>query len=320
MADTAPAFDPQLVQVLVPLQELYSPTLEPSGIVALREQMPPTTPEALIAGRRITHTETTIPGPDGAPAIVVSVFAPTDHVAGGPGIVNIHGGGMVVGDRFTSFTYVLDWVLEFGAVVVTADYRLAPEHPDPAPVEDSYTTLVWAADHAAELGFDPAKLIVAGASAGGGLAAGVALLARDRSGPALLGQVLMYPMLDDRNETVSSHQYRGVGVWDRTSNATGWGALLGDRVGTNDVSPYAAPARATDFSGLPPTFIEVGSAEVFRDEDVAYATAIWAAGGQAELHVWAGGFHGYEHYAPDSSLTQMSVRTRTDWLHRLLEN
>ena len=127
-------------------------------------------------------------------------------------------------------------------------------------------------------------------------------MARDRGGPALAGQMLMCPMLDDRNDTPSARQMAGQGVWDHTSNHTGWTALLGAACGGPDVSPYAAPARAGDLSGLPPTFIDVGSAETFRDEDVTYASRIWQAGGVAELHVWPGGFHGFATMAPQAAL------------------
>lgn len=143
-------------------------------------------------------------------------------------------------------------------------------------------------------------------------------MARDRQGPALIGQVLMYPMLDDRDRTVSSAQFEGVGVWDRGSNAMGWTALLGERRGTDDVSVYAAPARASDLAGLPPAFIDCGSAEVFRDEDVAYATALWHAGVQAELHIWPGGFHGFDLTAPHTALAHAMTATRNAWVARTL--
>lgn len=146
----------------------------------------------------------------------------------------------------------------------------------------------------------------------------MALLARDRNGPRAIGQVLMCPMLDDRNDTPSAHQMAGLGVWDRTSNETGWNALLGDARGTADVSPYAAPARAHDLSGLPPAFIDVGSAETFRDEDIAYASRIWHAGGIAELHVWPGGFHGFDGMVPRAALSQEARAARLRWLRRLL--
>lgn len=205
-------------------------------------------------------------------------------------------------------------------MAVTVEYRLAPEFPDPYPVEDCYAGLVWTSDHAEELGIDPTQLIVAGASAGGGLAAGIALLARDRKGPALAGQVLIYPMLDDCDNTISTSQIDGEGIWDRSSNVMGWTALLGERKGTDDVSIYAAPARATDLSGLPRTFIDCGSAEVFRDEDVAYATALWQAGVQAELHVWPGGFHGFDMSAPDSVLGKKMISTRSQWIAQLFNS
>jgi acetyl esterase/lipase len=174
------------------------------------------------------------------------------------------------------------------------------------------------AEHADELGVDLDRLLIGGASAGGGLAAGTTLLARDRKGPVLIGQLLIYPMLDDRDQTVSTRQIDGEGVWDRGSNLTGWTALLGDRRGTDDVSIYAAPARNTDFSNLPPAYIDAGSAEVFRDEDVAYATKLWEAGIQAELHVFAGGFHGFDNFAPQASVSQAMLAARDNWVNRLL--
>jgi acetyl esterase/lipase len=212
---------------------------------------------------------------------------------------------------------MLDWASEFGLVVVSVEYRLAPETPHPGPVEDCYAGLAWTARHADELGIDPERIIVAGASAGGGLAAALALLARDRGGPELAGQMLIYPMLDDRNDSPSAVQMAGLGVWDRTANDTGWGALLGAAKGGPEVSPYAAPARATDLSGLPPAFIDVGSAETFRDEDVAYAARIWQAGGRAELHVWPGAFHGFDGFAPQAAVSQDALAARVRWLRRL---
>ena len=161
---------------------------------------------------------------------------------------------------------LLPYVAEGGMVFVSVDYRLAPEHPDPAPVEDCYAGLVWMAKQAAEVGVDPDRMVVVGASGGGGLAAGTALLARDRGLPALTHQVLISPMLDDRFETHSSLMLDDEGTWDRAQNLYGWTALLGDCRGGPDASPYAAPARATDLRWLPRAYIEVASAEVFRDE------------------------------------------------------
>jgi acetyl esterase/lipase len=176
---------------------------------------------------------------------------------------------------------------------------------------------VWTAAHAGDLGIDQDRIVIAGGSAGGGLAAAVALMARDRGGPALAGQMLMCPMLDDRNDTPSAVQMAGLGVWDRAANHTGWTALLGEARGGPDVSPYAAPARATDLSGLPPAFIDVGSAETFRDEDVTYASRIWQAGGAAELHVWPGGFHGFAMMS-QAAISQDAMAAQVSWLRRLL--
>lgn len=317
MSPTRPPFDPELEVTLVALRELIPPTLTPEMIQPMRDMPLLVTIEDVIAGRPLTRTDHTVPGFEGA-SIEVSVFAVDGQTDAGPGIVHFHGGGMVTGDRFGGLAQPLTWVERFGAVCVTVEYRLAPEHPDPYPVEDCYAGLVWTVEHAAELGIDPSRIVIAGASAGGGLTAGVALLARDRGGPELFGQMLIYPMLDDRNETVSSHQIDGEGVWDRGSNDTGWNALLGDRRGTDEVSIYASPARATDLGGLPPAFVDCGTAEVFRDEDVAYASGIWAAGGQAELHVWPGGFHGFDLLAPDAVLSREMMAARDAWMVRLL--
>lgn len=312
-----PPFDPELAAVLDVVREL-PPTITADMIEPMRAVSIGMPIEQVLAERpEIEHREETIPGYEGAD-IVVSIFARRTHTGQGPGIFHTHGGGMIIGNRFLGIEVMLDWVDRFDAVCVSVEYRLAPAYPDPYPVQDCYAGLVWTAEHAGELGIDPQRLLIAGGSAGGGLAAGTALLARDRQGPALMGQVLIYPMIDDRNDTVSSHQIDGVGVWDRTSNETGWNALLGDRRGTDKVSIYAAPARATDLAGLPPAIIDCGTAEVFRDEDVAYASTIWACGGVAELHVWPGGFHGFDLAAPHTPLAQSMTAARTAWVERLL--
>jgi acetyl esterase/lipase len=314
-----PPYDLELAAVLSVIGEQLPPTLTPEMIEPMRSMsITPPIDELLAARPGILHEERTVPGPEGQPDIILSIFRRSDHVAGGPGIYHTHGGGMIIGDRFTGIDTVFDWIEEFDAVAVTVEYRLAPENPDPAPVDDCYAGLVWMAGNADDLGFDADRLIIVGGSAGGGLAAGTALKARDLGGPALAGEVLIYPMIDDRNETVSSHQFVGIGVWDRGSNDTGWDALLGDRRKTENVSIYAAPSRATDLSGLPPTFIDVGSAEVFRDESVAYASTIWASGGICELHVWPGAFHGSDGMVPQSTLSTAARETRLRWVRRIL--
>lgn len=271
----------------------------------------------IIGDRDIDCVDHVIPGHAGA-EIFVSVISRKGHATPGPAIYFMHGGGMVMGNRFAGAAPLIDWAIKHDAVCVTVEYRLAPEYPAPTPVEDCYAGLVWMAQNAAILKFDPARLVIFGGSGGGGLAAGTTLLARDRNGPALLGQLLQCPMIDDRNNTHSARQFDGVGVWDTTSNLTAWKAVLGEQFGREDVSPYSAAARAKDLSGLPPTFIDVGSAEVFRDEAIDYATRISAAGGDCELHVWGGAFHGFYDIAPHSDVAKACLAARENWLDRLL--
>ncbi len=313
-----PPFDPELVDGLNEFTRILPPTLSLAMIPALRKAQS-LQAEDIVSTRPVVHHEVRIPGFRGG-EILVSVFVRPDHSEPGPGIYHVHGGGMVMGDRFLGMPAVLDWVEEFDAVCVSVEYRLAPEFPDPYPVEDCYAGLLWTAQYAKELGIDASQLVIAGASAGGGLAAGITLLARDRSGPAILGSMLMYPMLDDRNQSISSRQIDGIGVWDRTSNEMGWTALLGDQRGADSVSIYAAPARATNLSGLPPMFIDVATAEVFRDEAVAFAMQTWACGGVAELHVIPGGYHAFENVVPGSTLGRQVIATRRQWLARLVNH
>jgi acetyl esterase/lipase len=317
-----PPFDPELEPAMAELSSRGGMVLSLELIPAIRQApspFPVPTLEDLERGGAFEVSERVVPGPAGAPDVSLLICRPADVETPVACLYFIHGGGMIMGDnRGGGFAGALAHAEKLGAAVVSVEYRLAPETPHPGPVEDCYAGLVWAAEHAGELGIDPARVIVGGASAGGGLAAAVALLARDRGGPALLAQMLLCPMLDDRNETPSSYQMAGLGIWDRGANEVGWAALLGAARGGPDVSPYAAPARATDLSGLPPAFIDVGSAETFRDEDVAYATRIWQAGGQAELHVWPGGFHGFTGMVPDAALSKAATAAQQTWLRRIL--
>jgi acetyl esterase/lipase len=259
------------------------------------------------------------PGPPGAPDVSLLICRPTATPGPHPVIYNTHGGGMVAGNnRSVELADELDRALALQLAVVAVEYRLAPEHPDPAPVRDCYAGLCWVAAHAAELGFDPDRIVVSGNSAGGGLAAGLSLLARDLRGPRLVGQMLQCPMLDDRCDAPSQVQCARTGLWDGESNRAGWAALLGARRGTAEVSCYAAPARAGDLAGLPPAFIDAGSVEALRDEALAYATRIWQAGGEAELHVWSGAFHSFDEWVPDAVVSLSARRARLDWLRRLL--
>ncbi|GAY13100.1 alpha/beta hydrolase [Pseudonocardia sp. N23] len=317
MSVTRPGFDPELKAGLAVVGGVFPPTITPDLIGFMRRSYASPPIEETLRAKAIERSDHTIAG-HGGDAVAVSVLRPAGLSDARPGVLFVHSGGLMFGDRFSGADLVLAWVETLGAVLVTVEYRLAPEHPDPYPREDCYAALEWVAANAQRLGVRRDRLLVAGASSGGGLAAGMALAARDRGGPALCGQVLDYPMLDDRGVTASTGQFDGVGVWDRVSNETGWTALLGDTRGGPDVSPYAAPARALDLGGLPPAFIDVGAAEIFRDEAIAYAGRIWAAGGDAELHVWSGGFHAFDIFAPHTGLARGMVRARDAWVEKVL--
>ncbi|WP_181774296.1 alpha/beta hydrolase [Amycolatopsis pittospori] len=302
------AFDPELAAALEGMPS--GPPLGPESLASVRRMLAEgnlSCAEA-IGDRDLVWEDRAVPGTD----VVVTVVKPRD-ARGAPGFYNIHGGGMVLDDRFADLPRMVALVEEFGFVAVTVEYRLAPEHPHPAPLEDCYAGLTWMAENASDLGFDPAKLIVGGGSAGGGLSAGVALLARDRGGPALAGQLLLCPMIDSANDSASTVEFAERGVWSRAANEFGWRSLL-----NGQTSPYAVPATAADLTGLPPAFIEVGAAEIFRDEDVDYARRLWAAGVPTELHVWAGAYHGFDRFAPDSEVTRAALAARASWLRRTI--
>lgn len=312
-----PGFDPELKAGLAVVGGMFPPTVTPDLVEFMRASYAAPPMDDVFAARRIDVREVSFAGHRGD-EISAAVLRSADADGRRPAVLYAHSGGLMFGDKFSGLDLCLDWVTDLGVVLVTVDYRLAPEHPDPYAREDMYAALEWLATNTDELGVRSDRLLVAGASAGGGLAAGLALAARDRGGPRLCGQVLDYPMLDDRGTTPSTDQFDGIGVWDRVSNETGWQAVLGDRRGGLDVSPYVAPARASDLSGLPPAFIDVGAAEIFRDEAMAYADGIWRAGGDAELHVWSGAFHACDIFAPHTSVGRSMISTRNRWVEKVL--
>ncbi|GAA1830245.1 alpha/beta hydrolase [Pseudonocardia ailaonensis] len=240
----------------------------------------------------VTVSEIVVPGPDGAPDVPLRIYVP-DERSGPVGVYDVHGGGFVVGDLDGSHARNLAIARDVGAVVVTVDYRLAPETPFPGPLEDCFAGLSWFAANAADVGVDPGRIAIHGSSAGGGLCAGLALMARDRGGPAIRFQFLAVPELDDRLETPSMRAYTDTPVWHRPHAIVSWNSYVGaDARGGPDVSPYAAPARATDLAGLPPAYVSVMAFDPLRDEGIAYALALQAAGVPVELHLFPGTFHG----------------------------
>lgn len=307
-------FDPELGAILATIPEM--PPFTKEILPAFREAS--ATPlEAVLAACPLTHEEVIIDGPGSK--LTLSIFRPkagsTSPVgqAGRPGIYHIHGGGMIMMNRFAGVEQLSSAITDNNAVLITIEYRLIPEHPAPAQLDDCYAGLVWMFDHAKELGVDPNRIMVAGLSAGGGLSAGVALMARDRNGPKLCAQVLMCPMLDDTVSTHSTNQFATGGSWWKHQNVQAWKWYLDGK----PANQYTSPTRCTDASGLPPTFIDVGALEIFRDEDVAYANKLWAAGVHVELHVWPGAFHAFELLAPQAVLSQLAIKTRADWIGRI---
>jgi acetyl esterase/lipase len=262
----------------------------------------------------VTHEDRTVPGPEGAPDITLRVYRPLNATGVLPGIYFIHGGGMILGSVEGENAVAEQICEQVGAVVVSVEYRLAPEDPHPAQSEDCYAGLVWMARNASELGFDASRLAVYGGSAGGGLTIATVLLARDRGFPAIAFQMPIYPMIDDSHETGSSHEITDIGVWDRTANVEAWQWYLGG----GKADAYAAPTRAEDLSGLPPAFIDVGTCDLFRDEDILFAMRLMQAGVPVELHVNQGAYHASEVLAPQAALSQRIWARRFDALRRAL--
>jgi acetyl esterase len=293
--------DPELAATVDFLPKLPMGTPEESR-AALREMLAQYPRPPLPDG--VTTVDRTVPGVDGN-EIPVRVYSPTRDGAPVPAVLYIHGGGFVVGDLDTEHANAMSTVDALGVVAVSVDYRLAPEHPFPAGVEDCYSVLTWLAAEADSLGVDPQRIAVFGQSAGGGLAAGLALMARDRGGPALCFQLLGIPELDDRLETPSMVAFTDTPMWNRPSAERSWRYYLGE--GANgDTSPYAAPARAEDLSGLPPAYVSTCEYDPLRDEGIIYALRLLQAGVSVELHQFAGTFHGSTILPADVSRRQQS--------------
>lgn len=263
--------------------------------------------------------ERSAPGPAGGDVVPLLIYRPLcDDVLRGC-LFHIHGGGFVMGAaREVEFAY-RPIASALGCVIVSVDYRLAPEAVFPAAIEDCYAGLAWTFANAAALNVDRRRIGVTGESAGGGLAAALALMARDRGEYRLAFQHLTYPMLDDRTCVATAPSHAGRFVWNADSNRFGWGALLGREPGGEGVSPYAAPARAEDLSGLPPTYIMTGALDLFVEEDIDYARRLIAAGVPTELHVFPGAFHGFD-ILPGAPVADAARAARLAALKRALHS
>ncbi|HRW10309.1 MAG TPA: alpha/beta hydrolase, partial [Caldilineaceae bacterium] len=267
----------------------------------------------------VTISNRTIPGPENAPDLNIRLYQPTEAAEPTAGLLWFHGGGYVSGSIDGEEVRARALAAELGCVLLSVEYRLAPETPFPGPLEDCYAALRWLHTNAEELGVDAARLAVGGGSAGGGLAAALALLARDRGEVPLAFQTLTAPMLDDRTVTRNPpHPYTGEFIWTHASNRFGWTALLGQEPGGAGVSPYAAAARAEDLANLPAAFIAVGALDLFLEEDIAYAQRLIRAGVPTELHVYPGVYHGFQ-MVPTAQVTQAAARDQLNALRRALQ-
>jgi acetyl esterase/lipase len=303
-----------------PPEAQNSVTLEaiPASREALRTRFADTS--RITRDGTVSMEERMIPGPAGAPDLKVLILRPTAHDAKTklPGVLYAHGGGLIMGTERTGSWELAEWIEDFEMVCVSVDYRLAPEHPYPAPMQDCYAALQWMAEHADELHIDLDRLVIAGSSAGGAVAGATAIMARDLGGPKLSHQILEYPMLDDRASSHSAQMLLNEGSWDSVSNVLGWTALLGDARGTDEVSSHAAPARETNLAGLPSTFIDVGQVDTMRDEVIDYATRLSQAGVPVEFHMWPGAFHGFEASVPEADISKRARAARLAYLRREL--
>ena len=269
-------------------------------------------------GSGVAAEEIRVDSAFGAEPVRVLAYRPARSDKPLPTILHVHGGGFVMGLPEMKDAENRRLAVDLNCAIYSVDYRLAPEAPYPAPLEDIYSVFVWLHANAAKLGLDPGRIGIKGESGGGGLAAGVALYARDRSGPKFSFQHLIYPMIDDRSAVRKDlHPYVGEFVWTQQNNYFGWRSLLGKEPGSADISPYAAPSRAADVSGLPPTFMSVGGLDLFLEENMAYADRLSRAGVPVEFHLYARAYHGFNQ-ATEAQVTKQAERDTVEALRRFL--
>lgn len=287
----------------------------PAGLVAMSK---PTSSlaERQARGGPLRYTERLIPGADGDPPVRIVIVEPKNAVPGRPGILDMHSGGYTHGSPEVSLDFILErLVLKLGVTAVSVDYRLAPGTRYPGALHDNYAALKWFHDNAKDMGVDPQRLAILGFSAGGGHAASLSLHARDRGEVPILFQALLSPMLDDRTgSTVDPGQALGHFPWTRENNRAGWTALLGVDAGSDAVPAAAVPMRVSDLSRLPPTYIAVGSIDLFRTESLAFARKLKAAGVQTEFREYPGGFHGFEFVVPSAELSRRAMGDLENYL------
>ncbi len=250
--------------------------------------------------------------------VPVRIYSPAKPVGKSPVLLWVHGGGYVAGSAYNDDYRFKQMVEVVGCIIVSIEYRLAPEYPFPASLEDCYSVLVWLSTGPDVLRIDPSRIAIGGISAGGGLASALALLARDRGEVTVIFQMLLCPMIDDRNITASSYAITDARVWNRECNLNGWRAYLGPDSDTDNISPYAAVARAKDLRNLPPAYISTGTIDLFVDENIEYAQRLIRSGVLTELHLSPGGFHAFEYMVPDAAISKRARAMHCDALKRAL--
>lgn len=275
----------------------------------LNNMMKPRTTEG------VSVTKKQIGSPEGD--ITVYIYQPENAPQDSPGLLWIHGGGYIMGNADTN-DFAGDIAKELNATVVSVDYRLAPEHPFPAGLHDSHAALLWMVDNAKELGIDTSRVAIGGDSAGAGMTAGLALYNRDKNGPEIALQLLIYPMLDNLHDTPSG-SVEDYPVWNRTTSFNAWEMYLNGTPGAK-ASPYASASRAKDVSGLPKTFITIGAVDLFRDEAIDYAQRLMAAGVPTQLAVFPGVYHGGQMFVPTATVSQRMINTYMSALKDALSN
>jgi acetyl esterase/lipase len=306
--------DPELLELLAAFPSLE---LSAENLPQVRAMPPPTALARVSAKDDVGVTKQSIPGPPAAPNVDLMLYAPHRRSRQMPCVLHIHGGGYVLGNVSSLEPIHRQLSSDAQCIVASVEYRLAPETRFPGAVEDCYAALRWLHSQAESLGIEPRRIGVMGESAGGGLAAALALLARDRGEYPLAFQHLIYPMLDDRTCAAPPHPFAGEFLWTPVNNAFGWSSLLGVPPGSEGVSPYAAPARAFDLAGLPPTYLSTATLDLFVEENLEYAKRLIRAGVPVELHVYPGAFHAFD-LAPDARVSKQARRDSLTALQRQL--
>jgi len=294
---------PELKTFLSAMPESY---LSRENIVESRLVMKNMHKNEVVTIENVTVTERFITGPSDAPDVRIRIYEPTERHSLLPAILYIHGGGFITGSIETYDTRCQMLVSHLDCLVVSVGYRLAPEHPYPAGVEDCYTALEWLAANAAELDIDLSRLAVHGTSAGGGLTAAVSLLARDRKGPKIAFQMPLYPMIDNRCILPSNDEIIDARVWNGPQNHRAWEMYLGPHY-ADATAIYAAPLHAEDYRNLPPTYTFIGDLDPFRDETIEYIARLTKAGVPTEFHLYPGCFHGFENMVPHAEISQLAI-------------